>query len=56
MKKLFETIEWRQVLVTVSNTRKVDLSMISIQILHFAAQCLENLHIKKRKNEQHWVS
>ena len=53
IKSLFEKVE---VFVTVSkfNTQKVDLSIIYFQILHSAAQCLKNLHIKQRNNEQYY--
>ena len=49
--RLFETIEIRQQLVTVSDSRKVDLSIMSIQICRFASQCLEDLHIEQLKND-----
>ena len=44
IKRLFENVELRLVL---SDTRKVDLLIMSLQIIHFAAQWLKDLHIKQ---------
>ena len=49
IKQLFENSELRQVPVTVSNTRKIDVSIIR----QYAVHCLKDLHSKQRKNEQY---
>ena len=56
IKRLFDKFELSQELVTVSDTRKVDLSIIAFYIRYFAAQCLKNLRSKQsQKNEQYCV-
>ena len=42
IKRLFEKVEIRQEPVTVSDTRKVNPSIISLQIHNFATQCLKD--------------
>ena len=39
----------KQELVTVSDTRKVDLSIKSFQIRYFGAQCLKDLYSRQRQ-------
>ena len=39
--------------VTASETRKVDLSIMSFYIFRSTAQCLKDVDIKQRKNEQY---
>ena len=39
--------------VTVSHSRKVNLPVMSLQIRHFAAQCLRGSHSEQGKNEQY---
>ena len=56
IRSLFEKVKLRPVVFTVSNTRKVHMSIMSFSALHFAAQGLKDLHIKQRKNEHYWVS
>ena len=51
IKRLFEKVELRQVLVTMSNTRKIDLSMMSLDS-PFCSSMHKKIHTKQRKNEQ----
>ena len=48
IKKLSEKVELGRVLITVSSTRKADMSIMSLQILHSAAQWLKNLPITQK--------
>ena len=48
-KRLFEKVAIRQEPVTVSDSRKVDLSMMSFQIRLFAVQRFKDLHSKQRQ-------
>ena len=50
---MFKKIELRQFNVALSNSQKVDESIMYFQFFHFATQCLKDLHIKNRKNEQY---
>ena len=49
IKGLFEKVELRPVLITLSDTRKVDLSIMSFNTRQFAAPCLNDLHSKHAK-------
>ena len=49
IKMLFQNVQLRQVLVTVSNTQKVNLSIMYFYILQFAAQCKKNYTLKNAK-------
>ena len=42
-------VEMKQEPVTVSDTRKVELSIIGFHIRYFVGQCLKDLHNKERK-------
>ena len=46
---LFEKFKVKQVPVSVSNNRKVDLSIMCLSVRHFAAYRSEDLHGKQRK-------
>ena len=43
-------LEMKQESETVSDTRKLDLSIMVFYIRYFAVQCLKDVHSKKRQN------
>ena len=50
VKKLFEKVEMKQELITVSDTQKGDLSIMVFCFCFFAAQCSKDL--KRRKHQK----
>ena len=42
----------KHLLLTVSHIQKIDISIMFFRLCYFAAECLGDLVIKQRKNEQ----